>query len=181
MSTVQKSYSDTAAAVQRRIAARDKSGLTDSVGADRSTHGTVIEYGAREMMKGKSPAAAAKATAKKLSGAANAFLGSPTEPVYIDPAALEDALWTRLVEFTTKALGSYKQGKEHWAIDSTVQHFKQSPKIREALKKRIVAALGQLDRPRERAVLVDGSAAPDTRAEVKAIENSTDRLDPEVL
>lgn len=34
--------------------------------ARHSQHATIVEYGVREMMKGKSPATAAKATVKKL-------------------------------------------------------------------------------------------------------------------
>lgn len=131
---------------------RRLAGLTDvrrlseaeaNSGADRSTHPNVVEYGVREMMKGKSPAAAAKSTAKKLGGAANMFLGSPTEPVVIEPDVLEMALWDRLSDFTVQAISKIKPGMEHYALDGTLQHFRQAPKIRPVLKAHVQKRLGR--------------------------------------
>jgi hypothetical protein len=119
------------------------SNLYEMEGADRSTHPNTIEYGVQEMIKGKSPKVAAKNTVKKLAGSANMFLGSPTEPVQIDADVLETALWDRLAEFTIKALGSIKPGKEHYALDNTIQHFRQSPKARTELKTRMNAKAGR--------------------------------------
>lgn len=110
--------------------------------ADHSRDATVVEYAVQEMMKGKSPAAAARATAKKLNGASNIFIGGAQSNVSIDPAELEDALWDRLVGFTTVSIPRLKAGKEHYALGGTLQHFSQKPKLRAELKERVVRALG---------------------------------------
>lgn len=107
-----------------------------------STDETIVEYGVQMMMKNKSPSAAARATVKKLHGFQNLFVGGGAEPVDIDAEELEEALWGRLVAFTTAAIPRIKPGKEHYAIDGTIQHFSQKPSIRAELKKRIVATLG---------------------------------------
>jgi GNAT superfamily N-acetyltransferase len=112
-----------------------------AAGTDRSTHGTVVEYGVREMMKRKSPSTAAKNTAKRLSGHENLFLGPGVSTV--DPKALEEALWVRLEDFTINAVPRLKEGFEHFALDGTVEHFRQGRGVRAKLKKRIVKRLGR--------------------------------------
>jgi hypothetical protein len=108
--------------------------------ADKSTHPTVIEYGVREMMKKKSPRAAAGATAKKLHGYQNMLLGG--DVTEINPAVLEEALWDRLVDFAIAGVAKVKPGYEHYALDGTVQHFNQTKKVRVELKRRALARLG---------------------------------------
>lgn len=108
---------------------------------DRSNHPTVIEYAIQHLFKRKTPAAAAKETVAKLSGSENLFLGPGI--VTIDPKKLEEAIWGRMVQFTIQGLKHFKKGKEHWAISATLNHYKQPPKFRAELKKRIVQELGQ--------------------------------------
>ena len=107
---------------------------------DRSTHETVVEYAARTMMKGKSPAVAAKDTAKKFSGYENMFFGPGVS--YIDPQKLEEALWNRLSDFALTGAKRMRPGMEHFALDSTVQHFRQTPGVRKKLKARIIELAG---------------------------------------
>lgn len=106
---------------------------------DRTAHGVVVEYGAREMMKGKSPKAAATVTAKKLGGTENLFLGPGVS--HVDAKKLEHLLWRRLAEFAIQGISSMKTGKEHYALDSTIGHFKQKPAVRGELKKRVIEIL----------------------------------------
>lgn len=106
---------------------------------DRSTHPTVVEYGVHEMMKRKSPKAAAAITAKKLAGYENIFIGSGI--VEIDAAALEMALWDRMVDFTISSMAKILPGKEHYALDGTVMHFGQKSSVRAELKRRVIAKL----------------------------------------
>jgi hypothetical protein len=110
-------------------------------GTDRSTNPTVVEYAVQDLFKGKSPAAAAKATAKKLSGHENFFLGTGVST--IDPQALEAALWDRLATFAAKDVASLKIGKEHYALGGTLQHFNQKPALRARLKAAVIAQLGR--------------------------------------
>lgn len=114
---------------------------TGSDGEDKSNNPTVVEYGVREMMKGKNPTAAAKTTATKLSGSENLLLGSGV--VYVDPKKLEEALWLRLVIFTIDGMERIKKGMEHFALDGTIQNFQQKPKIRAMLKSRVIKYLGE--------------------------------------
>lgn len=116
---------------------------------DYSKDGTVVEYAVQSMFKGKSLRAAARATAKKFHGQQNMFIGS-FDQISIDPDVLEDALWDRLVGFTTASMPKLKAGKEQYALYGALQHFNQCDKstmrvkdtdYRE-LKKRVVAALG---------------------------------------
>lgn len=111
-----------------------------SEGIDRSTHPTIVEYGVQEMFKNKSVKAAARSTAKKHSGYENMFFGPGV--TLIDPAVLEDALWDRLADFTIKRIPNMKQGKEHYALEGTLQHFKQKQSALPVLKARVVAKLG---------------------------------------
>ncbi len=108
---------------------------------DRTAHGVVVEYGVREMMKGKSPKAAANATTKKLHGTENLFLGPGVS--HIDAKKLEKLLWTRLAEFAIKGIASMKPGFEHYSIEGTLQHFGQKPASRAELKKTIIGILGK--------------------------------------
>jgi len=109
-------------------------------GTDRSTNPTVVEYAAQTMMKGKSPAAAAKDTAKKFDGFENMFFGPGIARV--DAKVLEEALWERLVDFVIKNMAKMKEGMGHFALDGTMDHFKQKPPVRREVKKRITAKLG---------------------------------------
>jgi hypothetical protein len=108
---------------------------------DRSVNPTVVEYAVQDLFKGKSPAAAAKATAKKLSGTDNFFIGPGVST--IDPKGLEAALWQRLAEFAAKGATSFKAGKEHWALGGTITHFHQKSTIRAPLKAAVIALLGR--------------------------------------
>ena len=113
-----------------------------TMSTDRSSHPTVVEYAVQTMIKrGKSPSAAAKDTVKKHHGTENMFFGpGPTE---IDATALENALWDRMVEATIRSMGQIKEGKEHYALDGTLQHFNQKQNVRAELKKRVIEKLGR--------------------------------------
>ncbi len=117
-------------------------------GTDRSTSETVIEYAVQDLMKGKSPAAAAGRAARRLSGGENMFLGPGVS--VIDPARLETALWDRLAERVVKSLRHYAVGKEHYALEGTLHYFNQiklgelpKPAVRAKLKALVVAKLGR--------------------------------------
>jgi hypothetical protein len=114
--------------------------VADDSGVDFSTHDTVVEYAVREMFKGKSPEAAAKRTAQKLSGAQNLFLGS--DVVSIDPKKLEAALWNRMVENVISNIKRFKPGTENIALAATIQFFKQKKVVEEKLKTMVVKELG---------------------------------------
>lgn len=104
--------------------------------ADKSDHPTVIEYGVQEMFKHKSPRAAARATAKKLSGSENLFLGSGV--VTIDADRLEQNLWQRLVEQTIKARQSYKPHVSLLFIaEGTAMQFNQKPAVAQEIVRRM--------------------------------------------
>lgn len=108
---------------------------------DKSTHPTVVEYAIQFLFKGKSVEAAVKETIKKLSGSQNMFLGNGVAVINSDP--LREAVWGRLVDYTIESLGRIKPGKEEYAIDGTIQYFRQSVKIREQLKRMVVEKLGR--------------------------------------
>lgn len=108
---------------------------------DRSTHPTVVEYAIQTMFKGKSPSAAAKDTVKKHHGTENMFFGPGKSE--IDARKLEDAIWDRLVDYTIAAIHRVKEGKEHFALDGTIDHFKQAKGVRKELKKRVIKKLGK--------------------------------------
>lgn len=117
--------------------------IAEALGKDRSTHSTVVEYAVQDLFKGKAPKKAAEITAKKLSGGPNMFLGvHPPDVVKIDARQLEDAVWGRIVDFTLKGVASFKADKAHWALDSSIQHFRQRPTLRAELKRRVIARLG---------------------------------------
>lgn len=114
-------------------------------------HPTIVEYGVREMMKGKSPEAAARVTDEKLSGSHNLFLGP--DVVEIDADELVAELWNRMVEYTLKNMVSTRVGMEHYALDGTMINFGQVKlgrpvsvavqKRRQRLKTLIIQALGR--------------------------------------
>jgi len=117
-------------------------------GTDRSVNPTVVEYAVQYLFKGKSPAVAAKATVKKLSGHENFFVGPGVST--IDPKALEAALWDRMAEFSAKGASKYATGKEHYALGGTLQYFKQTPfgvpsksAVRAKLKALVIEKLGR--------------------------------------
>ena len=110
--------------------------------AKHSKDGTVVEYAVQEMFKKKSPNAAAKATAKKLGGFANVFVGGGSEPLDIDVKELEEALWDRMANYVASSIPRFRAGKEHYALGGTISHFQQKPTIRAELKRRVIAALG---------------------------------------
>jgi hypothetical protein len=93
----------------------------------------------QELFKGKSPSAAAKHTAKKLSGFENMFLGPGVTT--IDVKALEAALWDRMAEYAAKGVRHFKAGKEHYTLGSTLQFFHQKPALRTKLKELVIAKL----------------------------------------
>ena len=76
--------------------ARMAQGSVDEV--DRSTDENVVEYAVQAFIfkKKATPKAAAVATAKKLSGGENMFLGPGV--TIIDPKKLEDAIWGRVID-----------------------------------------------------------------------------------
>ena len=108
-----------------------------------STDPTVVEYANQSMLRGKSPAASAKFTAKKLGGGTNMFIGGGGTTVSIDPKKLEAALWDLLVDSAIKSMDHYKAGKEHMALDGTAGHWKQkAKKFRPTLKAKVIQKLG---------------------------------------
>ena len=107
---------------------------------DRSGEFNVVEYAVRSMFKGKSVKSAAVFTAKKLSGVENFFLGPGI--TIVDPVKLEAAIWQRMVEYVLKALPKIRPGKEHYALEGTVQFYKQPPRARIKLKQLVVEKLG---------------------------------------
>lgn len=109
---------------------------------DRSTNSTVVEYAVQTMMKKrKSPAAAAKDTAAKHNGSENMFFGPGV--VEIDPKKLEEAIWDRMVDYAIKGMSKMKEGMGHFALDGTMDLFKQkTPSVRAELKKRVIQQLG---------------------------------------
>lgn len=109
-------------------------------GTDRSDNPTVVEYAAQTMLKGKSPSAAAKDTAKKHNGSENMFFGPGVS--LIDPKKLENALWDRLIDLVIKNMGKMKEGMGHFALDGTIQQFSQKSPVRAELKKRVIKRLG---------------------------------------
>lgn len=113
-----------------------------AVGNNKSSHPTAVQYAMNLLRQKKSPKAAAKATALKLSGSPNMFLGSPVDAVLIVPEELEQHVWEQLADSVVKALKSFKAGKEHYALDGTLQLYGVNPKLRSELKKRVIASLG---------------------------------------
>ena len=109
---------------------------------DRSTHPNVIEYAVHYLFQKKSPRAAAQATARKLSGTDNIFLGPGTTTV--DPETLERALWEKLTDLVISRIPKNKKGFEHYALDGTVQQFRQegNKTVRPKLKQLVVQKLG---------------------------------------
>lgn len=109
---------------------------------DHSSHPTVVEYGAREMMKGKTPATAAKSTTKKLSGFPNLMIDPLM--VNIDPKKLEAELWKRLVGMVIQYIGNVRPGKEDIALLSALDFFKQKdPKVAALLKLKVIQEMGR--------------------------------------
>ena len=103
--------------------------------ADRSDNPTVVEYAVQSMFKGKSLKAAAKSTAQKFDGYENMFFGPGISR--IDASKLEDALWGRLVDATLLSQSHFKPGMEHFALEATLQHFRQKPTMLKELEKRV--------------------------------------------
>jgi hypothetical protein len=130
--------------IETRVVSRPIGGSqspTNPVGTDRSTHPTVVEYAVQDLFKGKSIAAAARATAKKLSGFENMFLGPGV--TLVDAKELEAALWTRLVEYVVSRMKHIRIGYEHFALDGTLKHFHQKPTERAKLKALVIKAVGR--------------------------------------
>lgn len=109
---------------------------------DRSADPTVVQYAMQYIYKGKSPSAAAAATAKKLSGSENMFLGYGSGPVFIDPQRLEEAVWSSMVDNAKALIGKLKEGKEHFALDAAVESIKKPAPVRAELKRRVIASMG---------------------------------------
>lgn len=117
---------------------------------NESVDPTVLEYAVQEMMKGKSPATAAKNTAKKLSGGTNVFIGGGSQ-VEIDVKALESAIWDRVADRCVVILTKHtKPGQEQSALAATAFYYKQMditepapPKFVAELRKRVAARLGR--------------------------------------
>ncbi len=115
---------------------------------DRSTHPTVVEYAIRELFKGKSPAAAARFTEKKLSGARNVFLGPGVSTV--SAPALEAAIWDELRDIVINGLPNVKPGFEHFVLYGTLERFKQKESLRGKLKAMVVKKMGRVPFPNDR-------------------------------
>ena len=107
---------------------------------DRSTHPTIVEYAVQSLFKGKTPGGAARHAAKKHSGTENIFFGPGVTT--IDAKQLEDALWARMADYAAKGATRFKTGKEHFALDGTLQHYQQKPALRAELKRRVIERLG---------------------------------------
>jgi len=105
--------------------------LGESDGTDRSDSGVVVQYAVQFQFKGKSPAAAAKATAKKLSGHTNMFLGPGV--TLIDPKKLEQALWSNMVDSALEGAKRMKPGMGHIAVQATASKFGLTPRGEEKL------------------------------------------------
>lgn len=114
--------------------------------ARHSRNSTVVEYAVQEAMKQKrGPAAAAKATVKKLHGYSNMFIDTQSS-TDIDASELEEAIWDRMVDTVLDRIPKMREGKEHFALDGTIDSFsrptKQRSALRAELKSRIIARLG---------------------------------------
>lgn len=105
-------------------------------------HPTLVEYAAQEMMKGKRPPVAARATKKRLDGRPNMFLGSPVDPVTIDEHALEAALWQRLVDGTLESMARIRPGFEHFALGFVTDTYGQNASVRAEVKRLVIMQLG---------------------------------------
>jgi hypothetical protein len=109
--------------------------------SDYSKDPTVLEYTAQSMIKGKSLTAAIKASMKTFHGHTNMFVGSG-DNITINEDILKEAMWERLVGVVTANISRIKPGKEHYALDGTLQQFSQKPSMRAELKKRVIKAVG---------------------------------------
>jgi hypothetical protein len=119
-----------------------------------STDPTVVEYAVQYLFKKKSISAAAKMTAKKLSGGTNYFIDGGRTVVSIDPKKLEDAIYERIVDKCLTWLASTAKGHESSVLLGAANHYNQmsSPewkpgwgpneKFVKELRKRIIARLG---------------------------------------
>jgi hypothetical protein len=127
----------------RRVVSRFRQGTSETTPiVDKTDHPTVVEYGVQQMIKrGQDPLRAARETNKKLSGGTNLFLGNGI--VAIDERRLAELLWQRLVDRVVESLAGIREGKENYALDGVVQHFRQSSKTRKELAKRVVRHLGR--------------------------------------
>ncbi len=92
---------------------------------DSSTNEVVVEYAVQELMKRKTTtvARAAAATAEKLGGAPNLFIGGGSDVVKIDADKLEAALWGRIVAKVRDYLSRMKPGSEEFAIGGAVDLY----------------------------------------------------------
>jgi len=117
--------------------------LADRVASpDHSTNPTVVEYAVRFLFKRKSVRVAARATAAKLSGQQNYFIGDGAA-VQIDPKKLEGALWGRLVDRALENIRKFKAGKEAFAVGAVVNHFNLGKRDSSTLEKLVVKELGR--------------------------------------
>lgn len=114
--------------------------LRESASPDHSTHPTVVEYAVRFLFKRKGPAAAAKATVKKLNGYTNYFID--TRPTSINAKTLEDAIWDRLLNKVQKNIATFKPGSESYALGAVVDYFKLGKADAAKLKKLVKSRLG---------------------------------------
>jgi len=131
----------TCAAKWEKIPSELRGRVEPNPSPDHSEHPTAVEYAWHSVMRGKSPAAAAKFTEKKLSGSENLFFGG--EIVRIDPVKLEAAIWKRLAERVIDGLPKVRPGKEEYVLDGVLQGFQQSPALREKLRARVIDELGR--------------------------------------
>lgn len=111
--------------------------------SDHSNHETVVEYAVRFLFKRKGPSAAAKATAKALSGSTNMVIGGGREVVIIEPKKLEKALWDRLLKKVIENTKSFRAGKEDFAFGAVQDHFRLGKRDSAKLKKMVEKNLGR--------------------------------------
>jgi len=109
-------------------------------GIDRSVNPTVIQYAIQSMLKGKSVSAAAKYTAKKLSGKDNFFIGTGIS--IINATTLEAALLDYMADEVIKNLKTLKEGQEYTALISVLNTFNQDEKVGKQLKGVVTKKLG---------------------------------------
>lgn len=102
---------------------------------------TLMQYCVQDMFKKRQIPAIAKSVAKKFSGSENIFLGNGV--LEINPKELEAALWQYVGKSVAAFAGKVKPGKEHFAIDGTMQQFNIDPKYRAKVKAAAVTELGR--------------------------------------
>ena len=122
-----------------------------------SANPTTVEYAIQYVLKGKSPAVAAKLTKGKLHGQSNLFYGGRT--VDIDQGELEAAIWDRIASFAIEGIPKMKPGMEHYTLGGTAFHFQlETQKLKDQLRREVIKKLGHNpfhDKPTESMTTAD--------------------------